>query len=234
MKLPKKLDPCPIVDAILEVRFSSKINPNAVFGVIYNTLQKEFPKVETLPILQFPDAVRAGDANLKHKPYYRISNDEFVVQIGPDVFTISSFPIYKGWSTFSNLIFDVIKKIEHTNTIQSVERLGIRYINFFEANIFDNIDLKVSIKKEAIRYKNTVVRTDIEQRPFISTLQIANNVNLKGRFGSIIDIDTHTGLGLNMLFPNKEEIINAGHSKEKDLFFGLLKPEFLKSFNPKF
>ncbi|MDK2969658.1 MAG: hypothetical protein PWQ65_761, partial [Bacteroidota bacterium] len=39
MNLPSNIDPCPIVDALLEVRFTSIINANAVFGIIYNVLQ---------------------------------------------------------------------------------------------------------------------------------------------------------------------------------------------------
>lgn len=234
MKLPKIIEPCPIIEALLEVRFSSKINTNAVFGVIYNVLQNDFPRVETLPILQLPDNVRANDPNLKYKPYYKILNDNFVTQIGPDVITISSFPNYKGWEVFSKLIFDVLAKVESTNIVGLIHRLGIRYINFFESNIFNNIDLKVSMKGNAIAYKNTVIRTEIEQKTFISTLQIANNVNLNGKSGSIIDIDAYTDQNLEYFLTNKEEVINSGHLNEKTLFFSLLNPDFLESLNPKY
>lgn len=234
MVLPKTLEPCPIVDALLEVRFSSKINANAVFGVIYNALQNDFPKVESLPILQLPDTVRANDPNLKYKPHYKLSNEDFLMQVGPDVFSISSFPNYKGWKEFSRLIFDVLEKVESTKVIETVRRLGIRYINFFDSDIFENIDLKVLIKGEDILYKNTVVRTEIEQKPFFSTLQIANSVNVNGKLGSIIDIDTYKATDLEDFFLNKEETINSGHLKEKELFFSLLKHEFLTSFNPQY
>lgn len=232
--LPKTLEPCPIIDALLEVRFSSKINANAVFGVIYNVLQTDFPKVESLPILQLPDTVRANDPNLRYKPHYKLSNEGFVMQVGPDVFSISSFPNYKGWKEFSRLIFDVLEKVEGANVIGAVQRLGIRYINFFASDIFKNIDLKVCIKGDDIHYKNTVVRTEIEQEPFFSTLQIANSVNVNGKLGSIIDIDTYKTTDLEDFFLNKEKIINSGHLKEKELFFSLLKTDFLTSFNPKY
>lgn len=51
MELPKKIDPCPIVDAIIEIRFSTNIHPSAVFGVIYNEFKDKYPTVEKLPIL---------------------------------------------------------------------------------------------------------------------------------------------------------------------------------------
>lgn len=73
MDLPKTIDPCPIVDALLEIRFQTLTHPNAVFGLIYNELQKDFPKVENLPILQLPDAIRASDPNFKFKPQYKLA-----------------------------------------------------------------------------------------------------------------------------------------------------------------
>lgn len=234
MALPKRINPCPIIDALLEIRFSTKTHPNAVFGLIYNALQEDFPKVEVLPILQLPDALRTSDPNFRFKPHYKISNEIFVAQIGPEVLSVSSFPKYMGWEMFSKKIFDVLEKAEKAIKIESVVRLGIRYINFFESNIFDDINLNLSIKESTINTKNTVIRTEIEQQEFISTLQIANNVPNQSMIGSIIDIDTVKEKGLEEFFSKKDEIINIGHTKEKELFFGLLKDEFLKSLNPEY
>jgi len=72
MKLPLKISPCPIVEALLEIRFTTVIHPDAVFGLFYNALKSDFPKVDNLPILQIPDALRATDPNLKYKPLYKI------------------------------------------------------------------------------------------------------------------------------------------------------------------
>ena len=232
MKLPKNINPCPIVDALLEVRFTSTINANAVFGLIYSVLQKDFQKVETLPILQLPDVVRASDPNLKYKPYYKISNENFVIQIGPDVILISSFPRYLGWEIFSKIIFDVLTKIEQIGIINVIERIGIRYINFFENNIFEKINLKVSIGSNDVLCKNTIIRTEIEQGEYSSTLQVANNAIINGKIGSIIDIDTFATKNLVTFFSKKNELINAGHLKEKELFYSLLSSEFLSTLNP--
>jgi uncharacterized protein (TIGR04255 family) len=234
MTLPININPCPILDALLEVRFSSKINSNAVFGLIYNVLQKDFEKVESLPILQLPDVVRVSDPNFKYKPHYRISNNNFVIQIGPDVLSISSFPKYLGWQAFSKTIFDVLQKVEKIGIISKIERIGLRYVNFFENNIFDKINLKVCISSDNIFYKNTVVRTEIEQGEFNSTLQIANNAINSGRLGSIIDIDTFSVVNLESFFDKKIDIVNNGHKKEKELFYSLLKEDFLNSLNPKY
>lgn len=234
MKLPLKITPCPIVEALLEIRFTTNIHPNAVFGLFYHALKSDFPKVENLPILQIPDALRATDPNLKYKPLYKIFNNDFVIQIGSDVFSISSFPNYVGWTVFSEQIFNILHRIEELKIINTISRLGLRYINFFEGNIFDNINLKICINDDSINYKNTVIRTEITQDNFISTLQIANNVLNKKQFGSIIDIDTFKDTDLNDFFTLKEALINDEHTKEKELFFNLLKEDFLNKLNPEY
>ncbi len=234
MDLPRKINPCPILDALLEIRFSSKMHPSAVFGILYNVLKDEFGKVVNLPILQLPESVRAADSNLKFKPHYRISNENFVVQIGPDVLSISSFPKYVGWNKFSKTIFNVLEKVENVGIIDSILRLGIRYVNFFESNIYNEIDLKVLIANKEIDYNNTIIRSEIKQQEFNSTLQIGNNATSKDKKGSFIDIDTFKINDLGNFFSTKVQIINEGHEKEKELFFSLLSDKFLSKLNPEY
>lgn len=230
--LPKVISPCPILDALFEIRFTTQIHPSAVFGMIYNVLQVDFPKVETLPILQLPEAVRLADPSFKFKPHYRILNSNFVAQIGPEVLTISSFPNYAGWANFSAQIFSILDKIENIGIIDSVVRISVRYINFFNDNIFNNIDLSICIGENDIAYKNTIIRTEIDHEVYRSSLQIANNANYNNKLGSIIDIDTYTESNLNLFFKNKKDLINGAHTKEKELFYSLLKDDFLKTLNP--
>lgn len=232
MRLPKAITPCPIVEALVEIRFTTKIHPSAIFGMIYNVLQVDFPKVESLPILQLPEVVRANDPNFKFKPHYRVSSQSFVTQIGPDVLTISSSPDYSGWGDFSKQIFSILNRVEKIGIVDSVTRFGIRYINFFNNDIFNDIDLKITIGKDDIAYNNTIIRTEIEQVPYSSTLQVANNANHNGRLGSIIDIDTHTESNLVDFFKNKESLIAGAHAKEKELFYSMLKDSFLETLNP--
>ena len=235
MSYPKIINPCPILDALIEIRFSSKINSNAVFGLIYNALQSDFPKVESLPILQLPDIVRANDPNFRYKPHYKISNDKFVLQIGPDVIAISAYPSYVGWEVFSSKIFNILDIINEVSIINIIERIGLRYINFFKGNIVNDINLSVTINDKAIVFKNTVLRTEIEHsNGYSSTIQIANNAINNGQIGSIIDIDTFCTYNLLDFFPNKKEIINNAHTNEKELFFSLLKTDFLQTLNPTF
>jgi len=43
-RLPVSINPCPIAEAIFEVRFETTYPGDAIFGIIYNPFKDEFPK----------------------------------------------------------------------------------------------------------------------------------------------------------------------------------------------
>ena len=238
MMLPKKIEVCPIVDTVVEIRFISSLFSNAVFGMIYNEFQKDYPKVEKLPILQLPDQLRDIDPNFKFKPHYKISNDKFIIQIGPDVFTVGSTIPYIGWNEYSDEIYNLLQRLFNLKIISQVIRLGVRYINFFESDIFSRIKLSLSIDESEHECKNTLIRTEIVNNDFINTVQIANNVNhvVNGRpiIGSIIDIDTSRNYSDTKFISDYKTEVESAHNSEKELFFSLLKDDFLDSLKPIF
>lgn len=231
MSLPKKIEPCPIADALLEIRFQPLVDPNAVFGLVFKELKDSFQSIEKLSILQLPEFVRDNDPDLKFKPHHKMFNDKYVVQIGPNVISISSFPIYNGWVDFSETIYTIISKISNSEIVDKIERIGLRYINFFEKNIFDNISLKILLNDCQITQPNTIIQTQINSDEFTSTLQIANNVLFNNNFGSVIDIDTYTETSLTNFFENYSSVISKAHQYEKELFFSVLTEEFLKTLS---
>jgi len=190
--------------------------------------------VENLPILQIPEQLRSMDSNFRFKPHFKIKNDHFSIQIGPDVISIASFPDYSGWTNFSESIFGVLNKLKSSGVVKEVLRLGIRYINFFETDVFSKLKINISIDNNPIEYRNTVFKSDFLRGDFTSTIQVANNVNFNDKFGSVIDIDTSLTSQLEDFFEKKEILINEGHVIEKELFFSLIKESFLNSLNPEY
>jgi uncharacterized protein (TIGR04255 family) len=69
-------------------------------------------------------------------------------------------------------------------------------------------------------------------------LQVANKANVlvgeKQKVGSIIDIDTSISDFSVDIFSMSPELVDAAHSEEKQLFFSLLKEDFLESLNPEY
>lgn len=237
MEIPVKIDICPIVDSIIEIRFKTNIFPNAVFGLIFNALKNEFPHVEKLPILQLPEQLRDADPNFKYKAHYKIvSKDNFSVQIGPDMIALGSPIPYPGWGALSGKLFYVIDEVFKVGIIDQVIRLGIRYINFFDDNIYDKVNLTISVNSDTLGATHTTLRTALQKADFLNTLHISNDakriVDNQQVAGSIIDIDTfkiYNDPNFHSIY--KEEIEKA-HNTEKEIFFNLLKSAFLDSLNP--
>jgi len=238
MKIPVKIDPCPIVDANIGISFEPNIVPDAVFGIVFKAIKDRYPNVNPLPILQIPEEIRHKDPNLINQPHYKVTNDTYSVLLGPKVITLSSPREYVGWDNFIREIVDLYNRISAVDVIKQIERLGLRYINVFSFDIYEKINLSVNLGDRPIASNNTFIRAEIPSDNFVSILQIVNkasgNVENKPFSGSVIDIDTYTTQNLNNFFSDSKylDLIIKGHEEEKKIFFALLKSDFLESLNP--
>jgi len=236
MKLPIKISPCPLIEASIEIRFDSRIPSDAVFGVLYSRFQEEFPTLEKLPILQLPEEIRIKDPNLQFQPYYKLINDNIVLQIGPKVITIGCINEYIGWSNFSRIVKNNLKKTKDSKIIARVTRFGLRYINYFDLDIMDKINMQLTADKLSL--KKVFIKTSVMNKKFANTLQIANNASMKRKGvtvrGSIIDIDFSISNPKYDILPNLAEIIEDAHTEEKKLFYSLLKEDFIAQLNPEY
>ena len=238
--LPKKISPCPIVETVIEIRFSSILPSEAVFGVIYSKIASDFDKnIKKLPILQIPELVRSKDPNLTYQAHYSLSKAGTPLQlnIGPRTITFSNNNGYIGWDKYFAFVKEVLEKIKGTDVIHLPERVGIRYINFFDYQILDKINLNINLYDKPIAKESTNFRTEFVTDGYVSVLQVLNNVNAningKQKMGSTIDIDCIYNFKQSESHKNDDfnEIIENGHKIEKRLFFNLLKSEFINTFN---
>ena len=238
-KLPLRLEKCPLVDALIEIRFESSIISSAIFGIIYNLIRDEYKGIVTnLPILQVPEQIRKNDPNLKFKPLYRIDAEKYIIQIGDDVLCISSKIPYVGWDEFSFRTIELIKKIAEEGIIDKVLRIGHRYVNFFEGDIMDRLTISKPII-DGYHTNNVLVRTEVRDcDDFIDVIQITNSATYKSPShtdflsGSLIDIDSSKEYEDNYFLDNLECAINKVHNCEKIMLFSLLTDDFLDTLNP--
>lgn len=238
-RIPNRIENCPLIDALIELRFDPQIDKSAVFGVIYNAVKDEYRgSVERLPVLQLPESVREIDPNLKYKPLYRLSNDQFILQIGSDVVSVSSKMPYVGWSTFSKHTLSLLKRIEETGVVKRFVRLGHRYINFFEQPIENRLTMSFRMT-EGFESRNLTIRTEVSDGDYVNTLQFLSNAKychpLDGeRRGSVIDIDTFREYVNDSFMQHMESEIDGAHKSEKKLFFSLLNQDLLSTLNPQY
>lgn len=239
MRIPNKITPCPIVEAIIELRFNSILPDDAVFGVIYNVFRNEYGKVEKLPILQLPDNIRSQEPNLVYKPHYKLHKDDFIIQIGPKVISFANIREYVGWNVFSQKVLEGIQKVSNLDIIRTIKRFGLRYINLFEdLNICKKSTLKLQLGETELSEKDVNLTVALKTGDFLSKLIVLNNAEVqlnlekKTTKGSLIDIDV--ALEKENKLESIIDIVENAHSEEKKMFFSILAPEFLETLNPEY
>lgn len=242
-RLPKKITPDPIVEAVIGIRFVPAVDPEVVFHFAKQEglLKDCFGDVEELPIYQLPPSIRNTEPDFKYAPYYRLKGkgefSDYLVQIGPRVLSIVTAGAYTGSEDFLAKACRLFSSLQSLKIIDKIERLGIRYINFFEENIFNNINLNLSLPRYDLFHENTSVQMELpKEGRFGLTLRLATaaKVYLKKtneeKLGSVLDVDAYTTDLDDNWVRNLGDLLKEGHLVEKSFFYELITDDFLQSF----
>ena len=237
-RLPVRLNPCPIVEAIFELRFSSTQPWPTMPGSLYASIRDRYPEQRMLPLSQVPDELRRKEAAFAPLPLMQFLGRAFVVQLGPRVVSlVTKQNEYPGWRPIVDELRWLLERVHETGIAAEGERLGVRYIDFFQSDIFSNLLLEVRAGGRPLRDQErqitTVVRRgELTLRLLISNSAIVTLADGEPRRGSILDVDAWYGPLDFELFDKVMQRFEEAHLTIKRLFFGLLKPEFLDTFNP--
>ena len=145
VSLPKRVRNCPIIEAVLEVRFETEFDHDAVYGSVYSIVKSEWAKGEKLPITEIPTFIRDAEPTLKFSPHYRLTKGNLLLQIGPAVISIVSKPPYVGSEALFQEFNSVFDKLSEAEIFQKFIRVGVRYIDFFDNNIFDGLNCNFTL-----------------------------------------------------------------------------------------
>src|SRR5258707_239087 len=226
IKIPKKITPDPIIESVVEFRFQTAFKKEEIISRIYNQLSSDFPlfRDQQQQILIVP-----------FKPEYltkvSIQNKDFTVSFGSNVIVFGNAFGYKGWSLFSKMVYQYTESLVKTGLIGKIDRIGIRYVNFFKDVLLlsSNTNLKIDFvnKQDYSENKNTQIRTELSKGKFGFNLAMADNVAHNNSVVSILDIDIYVD-NLDSAFSNEIiQLFEDAHIEEKLLFYGLLKQEFV-------
>jgi uncharacterized protein (TIGR04255 family) len=235
---PKKIKPCPIQEAILEIKFDPIVPSSVVLGIIYPKINTYFKKEPiSLPVLQLPEQIRESDKNLQFAPYYRFENESKFLNIGPKVLSFVNSGKYKGWEDFSKFFYDALEKILSAKIFKEIISLELRYINVFEENIFNFINLIISLNNKRIKNEPTEINTVITDGSYENIIRVGNSFDINTGNEilnrSIIDINCVRKItDVKHFINNHKDIIEESHKIEKEIFFQILKKEYTSKFNP--
>jgi len=242
MKLPISIEPCPIVEAVVDVRFESLVPEDAIFGVVYQALRNNFPNASALPMASVLPEMRRADPLLALQPLHKLEGEKdenLTVLIGSQGITVGVRGAYPGWTGVAERFKTTFASVASTGIVGRPLRFGLRYINFFAEDIFPNLTLSVKIDDVSVTGEGTFFKTVLPGKKCRLLLQVGKDLSLtseQGKTGSVVDIDSFVSepdvsTGFDSAIAS---FLEDAHLAEKHLFFSLLKPAFLSSLNPKF
>jgi len=236
-RLPTRISPCPIVEAILEIRFITSESWRTLPGLLFAHIRDRYPEQKDLPLAQLPEEIRRREPAFTYQPLVQFLSRDFLIQFGPRVVSLVTKPNeYPGWAALENEMTWLLTELQKIGFIAEGERLGVRYINFFDLDIFEKLLLDVLTGGKRLAGAELSIATVLPRPPLTARLQVVNSAILgtgdTARRGSVFDVDVWLRSLDFDLFQNGLAKFGEAHQFEKQIFFGLLKPEFLTTLNP--
>ena len=230
----------PIIDAVFDIWFESKIPSEALLGIIVENIES-YKEIRSLPLLQLPKDIRLMDPNLKHQALYEIlSTDKpYKIVLGHNSLGIALNGEYQGWNeSFFPEIKNLYEKIFNKGLIEKITRCGLRYVDFFQdQNIYEIGKVSVLINKNDVTdpTQKILLRIEKEIDDNIAMAVVIDNKAIVKKApenteqnGSIIDIASFVK---NEEFLNEEnffDTVDQLHTVNKNYFKEVANDELIK------
>ena len=215
-------------------------------GFTYEKLKHLFPRFSQLQTFPVPEEALKLNLALTYQAQARMDSENFAVLVGPKVFAVGISGPYTAWASVSKVFSDAIAGFLEVDRTIVLERFGLRYSNFFPGNVLSKLNLGVVIADGTITGEDTYLRATLLAEPFKMQIQIVTDSKIKVNdprlnidpdlAGTLLILDCyqdHTMLEQDFLHKLHDNLETA-HAKDKQLFFDLLRDEFLKTLNPKY
>lgn len=244
--LPTKLKKEPLIDAIFEVRFESKVAASVVLpGVFFDKLPGN-SKIEALPTSQLPKALRDANPNLRFSPTNRIDWDKFFINVGDFNVSVSCKYPYPGWTSFKKAIIDVMHILQHSGVVKKVERYSLKYVDLLPIingkHKVSMLNLKVDIAGHTLADEPFQFRIEILKDELIHAVQLVSSAKARlhtgvVKDGLIVDVDTIAVLedtSISSLVEGIDNKLEVIHTANKKMFFDCLNHETLGMLEPEY
>ncbi len=169
-RLPDRIEPCPILEAVLEVRFVTQESWNVLPGLLFNLIRGRYPDELPLPRLQIPEEIRRQEPQLAHQPLLQFHSQDFLIQFGPRVIGLLTKPdAYPGWTRLRAELEWLLRILNQAAFIAEGERLGVRYIDFFQRNVFPDLRIGAQVDGAPLDASELALTTSFRRPPLAGT-----------------------------------------------------------------
>lgn len=232
MKIPKKISPDNIKEAIIQIRFEPNCPTELVLGK-FNHICSELLDFVSTKVTREENNSLIIENNTGG--FFIDKSELFKVEINGDSITFNTqVDDYPGWEKYSNFINSIIEKCTKNELFKQIHRIGVRYISHFDnITIFDKLKVNISVPFTNLN-DSTQFRSEFLYNEYRVILTILNHINNKEIKTSVIDIDVIKQVNSSPKVCNLNECIESSHFTQKEIFFNLLSDEFLNTLNPEY
>jgi uncharacterized protein (TIGR04255 family) len=241
MKIPKKISPDSIKTSVIEVRYNSALPLEVLIGLFYRALDDNYTySAWGLPV---SGGQSKNNLTLNFPQNHIFFTDKITLTLHPKKFVFNCLKDYHGWDVYRKEIENTFKQLSPIKEIESYSRIGVRYVSEYP-----NTDLRDCVKF-SFTFGMPEVKSDVytfHSEFIMDGHKLILNLNSKVPIiqqseskativpMSTIDIDViKEGLMVNNVDDLLKEI-DAVHMKEKEIFFKLLKEDFLTTLKPEY
>jgi len=238
-RLPVRISPCPIVEAVFEIRFTSTEPWATMPGLLYAEIRQKYCEQKQLPIAHMPEEIRRQDPVMARLPLMQFLGSDFLIQLGPRVVNLVTKPnAYPGWAAIESELRWTLERLQKVGFVSEGKRLGVRYIDFFAGDIFQSLKLGLHLDDRALGGVEADVTTIFRRGPLTMRLRLANGAIVARpagpQPGSVLDMDAWFGALDFDVFKDSPSRFAEAHQAIKELFFGLLRKEYLATLHPEY
>ena len=235
MKIPKKIDPDCLKNSIVQVLFKPSVPDELLLGEFNNCLSAQLKFVAgTAPKFD----PKTGTLQLG-TGFFLDSKELVKIEVSGTGLVFNLYKDYPGWATYYPVVANTLTKAFDAGLVENVNRIGIRYISQFEnVDLLNNFNVTLDVAIPNVNASQlTQVKTEVHDGNFKIILNLINKMSSDdygGKPTSVIDVDV---IQIVEQVNAAEEVLNLvqnGHQRQKEAFFSLLQPEFLKTLNPEY
>ncbi len=239
-KLPAKITPDNLKDAMVEFHYLSDIPQEIIAGQVYQILQDKFkimPRQLNAWQLGREEPLRIEMSGL------HLTDGCVKIQLSEQSILFNIIQGYPGWTEMSGCVFEVMERLLVSGCFKAVVRIGIRYISEYPGmSIFEVLQSAPALALPFGKGHNTTYRTEISYENCSVLLTLADQMEKKEIPAS--DLTSFSLVDIVVFQPFRDEPVsnlkrlsettNRLHDIEKKMFFGILNPAFIHSLQPEF
>lgn len=248
MKIPISISPNNIKDSVIEVRYTSETPFEVLVGLFFKALDDTY-YFTTRPV---PKSKNVNDAAIKLSTMPQINftpgsylffNDHIKLSIHPNKLIFNCLNEYLGWEKYYAEIEQILTQLSKIEDIKSYVRASARYISEYQQTSLEtcvnfNFTFGMPEVKSSTYKFHSEFKLNEDSRVI---LNLNSDVPALTGFStnemtpiSTIDIDVITE-GVNVISVKEIlDLVQKVHDTEKQIFFKILKEDFLKTLNPKY